>query len=73
MLTFEVWNTILVEPSGYFRKANEKMSIITRRSLAYESRSSVARVATGLPLLMSLANRDDLSLIKITMATSIMT
>ena len=28
----------------------EKMSIITRRSLAYKSRSSVARVATGLPL-----------------------
>ena len=65
--------TTLTEASGYFRMAKEKMSMIARRYLVYDSKISVASVAIGLPLPISLANCVDRSLIKITVATKIMT
>ena len=65
--------TYLTVSSGYFSLAKEKMSMIARRYLVYDSRIRVANVAIGLPLPINLAKRADRSLIKITIATKVMT
>ena len=63
-------HAILLELSGI---ANERLTITVRRNLVYESKISVARVATGFLLPMSQANFVWRSLMKMTTMTSMIT
>ena len=76
MFATEILHCGIGEPDnsdGGIKMAKEKISMIARKYLVYDSKIRVASVAIGLPLPISLANHDDRSLIKITVTTKIMT
>ena len=54
---------------GYFKTVPDIEAMIVCKSFAYDSNTSVARVATGFFLPISLANLGDRSLMAITITT----
>ena len=65
--------TVCCEPSGYFKVEYDSVSMIVFKYVVYDSRISVARVATGFFLPMTLENLTDLLDIIMTAMTNTIT
>ena len=66
-------HTVCFDPSRYFKVEYDNVSMIVFKYVVYDSRISVARVATGFFLPMILENLTDLLDIIITAMTSTIT